>query len=223
MEKMTRENIENIANKILEESDIIAKHGTTIANAQSILENGFLYYRTSFVLQKSKSAEGLCDYGWKDTAAPDDTATVIISIKKEFIKDWFGLNDEEYEKWIQAHENDKKTYIDAFSGCFNIAKTPKELIAGVFVWCDGKTYLNLEKDESALDHMTFIENKKFYNNLSVEEKLKFIKELPDKINDFQEEIQNDPKKYNQMMFKQYKEPISPHELDKKKVDEFLKR
>ena len=52
----------------------------------------------------------------------------------------------------------------------------------MFVWCNGKTYLNLlGKEESALDNLNYIENKKFYLNLSSEERNEVVTQMREKL------------------------------------------
>ena len=85
MESMPREKIEEIALKILYSGDIIAKHGTSVKNALSIINTGFDFQRTSFVMQVSKKIEPLCGYGWKENG-PNDSANVIIEIPTPSLK-----------------------------------------------------------------------------------------------------------------------------------------
>lgn len=99
---------------------------------------------------------------------------------------------EEYNIWLDdIISNNKQTAIldnvtnfeyssGEKSGMFYIpssfkARIPQEFIAGAFVWCNGKTYLNLNKDESSLDNLCFIPNENFYLNLSPERKSKIIR------------------------------------------------
>lgn len=81
MENMPREKIVKIANTIFENGDIIANHVTSIKNAMSIINTGFDYHRTSFVVQKTKSIDCLCVYGWKDNE-PNDATNVVIEIPR---------------------------------------------------------------------------------------------------------------------------------------------
>ena len=106
MQNLPREEIIQIANSILSNSDVIAKHGTSVANAQSIINTGFNYNRTSFVMQTSKSVEALCGYGWKENG-PDDSTNVIIEIPKDFMMDLLSLDDDGYNSWIQSVINDE--------------------------------------------------------------------------------------------------------------------
>ena len=101
MKNMPRKEVEKIALEILTSGDIIAKHGTSITNALSILSTGFDFHRTSFVMQSSKSIESLCHYGWKENP-PNDSANVIIEIPREFFMDLLDFNSEEYNNWMQS-------------------------------------------------------------------------------------------------------------------------
>ena len=198
MENMPRNQIEEIALSILNNGDIIAKHGTSIECAKSILETGFNYHRTSFVVQKTKDIEALCGYGWKDNK-PGDSTNVIIQIPKQFIMDLFEMSDlDEYNRWIEniidldLSEDVLKlvTTIENFPskkvGKFVTppafkAHIPQEFIVGAFIWCNGKTVLNIEEGESPLDNLSFVTNEKFYLNLSYEEQQEVVSKIKKKI------------------------------------------
>ena len=203
MKNMPREKIEQIAENILSNGDVLAKHGTTLNNAISIINTGFNYSRTSFVVQTSKNVEALCGYGWKDNA-PDDATNVVIQVPREFIKDLLGMNDEEYARWLKRikdnnmEENvfdivttfeeverpkisiDSKIPMPIMKPPF-LAHIPQEFIVGAFVWCNGKTYLNLGKDESPLDNLAFIPNENFYLNMQEEDKKEYISQMRAKL------------------------------------------
>ncbi len=198
MESMPREKIEEIALKILYSGDIIAKHGTSVKNALSIINTGFDFQRTSFVMQVSKKIEPLCGYGWKENG-PNDSANVIIEIPREFFMDLLHMSDiDEYNEWIQniINKDMQQTVLDNVtkfefieakkSGSFFVppsfkAHIPQEFIVGAFIWCNGKTYLNLKEGESALDNLNFIPNERFYLNLPSEEKNKLLDEIRQKL------------------------------------------
>ena len=86
MEKMSKEQIEQIGEYILSESDLIAKHGTSLANGLSILDTGLNFHRTSMVIQNNDDIVSLCTYGWKENSG-GDAVNVIISVPKSFFKD----------------------------------------------------------------------------------------------------------------------------------------
>lgn len=197
MESLLREQIEAIATSIFNHNDVIAMHGTSIKNALSILNTGFNFSRTSYVMLNNKNIKALCGYGWKENA-PDDAANVIIAVPREFWMDLLSMSSiEEYNNWIQnvinhdmqdgaldsltSYEYDFETarrlkMPEAFS-----AHISEAFIAGMFVWRNGKTYLNLGKDESALDNLNYIENKKFYLNLSLEERKEIVAQMREKL------------------------------------------
>lgn len=197
MENMEREQIKKIASSILSSSDIIAKHGTSVSSGLSIMKTGFNFTRTSYVIDTSKNIESLCSYGWKENN-PDDAVNVIISVPREFFMDLFCVSSEEYSKWIEnVKKNRTETEVlkaithfeyskGTKAGKFQVppslfAHIPKEFIAGMFVWCNGKTYLTIDKDESALDNLNFISNEKFYLNLNQEERQIIINEMRKKL------------------------------------------
>lgn len=179
------ERIRQIGEALLSESDIMAKHGTSIENAMSILETGFNYHRTSMVVQKNDSIAGLCAYGWKENAG-GDAANVILSVPKVFFKDLFGWDEQSYNSWINSikEQEEQEFVINSMSDIefgmagFFKATLPKEFIRGAFVYTDGKNYLSFMNDtEEALDHLAYIDNPRFYENLSPEEKEKFLSKI----------------------------------------------
>ena len=195
---MPRQEIIAIATYILNSGDIIVKHGTTINKAKSILERGFDYHRTSFVLQLNKNIETLCNYGWKDNPS-NDSANVIIEVPKEFFKDLLSIDEKEYQKWIETILNNnneenvlnsltffeykpsKKTQLPSgielsLPSSFS-AHIPKEFVMGTFIWCNEKTYLRLKDTESALDNLAYIPNNNFYLNLERDSKKEFIEKM----------------------------------------------
>ena len=198
MDNMPRQEIIAIATSILNNGDIIVKHGTSINNAKNILEKGFDYHRTSFVWQMNKNIEALCNYGWKDNP-PNDSANVIIEIPREFIKDLLSIDEEEYQKWIETilNNNNEEAVLNSLTSfeykpskkiklssgreissppSFS-AHIPKEFVVGTFIWCNEKTYLRLKDTESALDNLTFIPNNNFYLNLERDSKKNFIEKM----------------------------------------------
>lgn len=197
MESLPREQIEAIATSIFNHNDVIAMHGTSIKNALCILNTGFNFSRTSYVMLNNKNIKALCDYGWKENV-PDDAANVIIAVPREFWMDLFPIpSTEEYNNWIQSVIDDdaQGLILDSLTSYEYDVETarrlkmpevfsahiPEAFIAGMFVWCDGKTYLNLGKDESALDNLNYIENKKFYLNLSLEERKEIVAQMREKL------------------------------------------
>lgn len=201
MKNMTRNEIEQIATNIIQTGDIIANHGTSIENAISIINTGFNFTRTSLAIQPSKNIESLCGYGWKENG-PDDSSNVIISIPKSFIMDLLSINDDEYQKWLQnvidnelqrdvinsvaTLKKEEGQELNINSTRFFIRPTisahiPENFIAGAFIWCNGKTYLNLKEGESALDNLSFIPNENFYLNMSPESKSEFIEKMRNKM------------------------------------------
>lgn len=198
---MSKEIIEKIGEDIFSESDIIAKHGTTIANAKSIIETGFIFNKTSMVIQRSKNIVGLCTYGWKENRG-GDAANVIISVPKTFFMDLFGCDESEYLKWIDKINKDEieETVIDSVcdfahekqdnkTGPFLYPPVlkltlPKEFVRGAFVYTDNKNYLNfLNNLEEGMNYLEYFDNPKFYNNLSEEEKSIFVEKMRNKMLD----------------------------------------
>ena len=189
MEKMSKEQIQIIGQKILLESDIIAKHGTSIANGYSIMETGFNFNKTSMIIQKTDSVVGLCTYGWKENAK-GDAANVIISIPKSFIMSCLGYNEQQYSNWINyIKSNDlQETVILSMSdmkigplGTFE-SSLPKESIRGVFIYTDDKNYLSfINNFEEGMNYLTYVDNPSFFENLTEEEQQNFAKKMKEKI------------------------------------------
>jgi len=167
MEKMTKQQIIEIGEKILERADVIAQHGTSINNALSIMKTGFNYTRTSMVMHTSKNVPELCTYGWKENAA-GDAANVIISVPKTFFKQMLGYSDEEYQNWINniPCKNATELLLRSLTtiefdapGVVFAAHVPKEFIKGTFIYTDNKNYLSFMGDwEAGMDHLTYLEN-----------------------------------------------------------------
>ena len=196
MSKMDRKIIEKVGEDILSESDIIAKHGTSIANAKSIIETGFRFNRTSMVVQSTDNVVGLCTYGWKENRG-GDAANVILSVPKSFFMDLLGYDENEYSKWIEKIKKDgleEKIILSVCDVLFEkqigpypplIKSTlPKEFVRGIFVYTDNKTYLNfLNNFEEGMNYLEYFDNPKFYNNLSEEEKSVFVEKMRNKMLD----------------------------------------
>ena len=198
MESMPRSQIEKIASGILNSGDIIAKHGTSVQNALSIINTGFNFHRTSYVIQTSKNIDSLCTYGWKENG-PDDSANVIIEVPREFFMDLLSMSSiNEYNDWVQniINKNMQEGVLNSVTtfeyferkktGKFFVPQMfkghiPQEFIVGTFIWCNGKTYLNLEEGESALDNLNFIPNERFYLNLQPDEKKNFLGKMRQKL------------------------------------------
>lgn len=196
MKKLSREEIINIGNEILNESDIVAKHGTSVDCAISIIDTGFKFQRTSMVVQQSKSVTGLCVYGWKENR-PGDATNVVISIPKDFIMKLLNLDENGYQKWIEyiKKNNYEENFIYSLAnvhfegvgiaplmcGC-----VPNEFIKGFFAFCDNTNYLKfLNNKEEALDHLTFVPNPSFYTELTREKQEEVVnrfKPISDKLN-----------------------------------------
>ena len=206
MEKLSKEKINEIAKNIFDSSDIIGKHGTSVANALSILETGFYFDKTSMVIQTSKDITALCSYGWKNNRAGDAT-NVIIALPKLFIKMLKGMNANKYEEWIKMIytnnygesmligvssivetriiQSSTKTIGNSTLAPISVPYTkrhiPRELIKGFFAFCDGKTYRDfLSKPEEALEHLTYFENPHYFDNLSLEEQEQFVEKFCEK-------------------------------------------
>ena len=197
MEKLSRERIIEIANGIFESSDVIGKHGTSVAKATSILETGFYYDKTSMAIQYSKNVVALCSYGWKESYRNDST-NVVLAIPKSFVKMLNGFSDEEYEAWISrvrqedlggslfyasSKDVEEKPVELKKQGNFTPPRlpnymrvhVPKEFVKGFFIWCDGKIYLDfLSNPEDSLDHLSYVENPAYFDNLSIEEQEQFV-------------------------------------------------
>lgn len=189
MAKMDRETIEKIGEGIFAESDIIANHGTSIANAKSIIETGFRFYGTSMAIHKTKNVSALCTYGWKENKG-GDAANVVLSVPKAFFMDLLGYDENEYSKWIEKIKKEDSEVAVINSVCdFTMGgyraftfEMPKEFVRGVFVYTDNKTYLNfLNNIDEGMNYLEYIDNPKFYNNLSEEEKSTFVEEMRNKM------------------------------------------
>lgn len=210
MQNLPRDEIVTIANNILGNGDILAKHGTSVKNAISIMDTGFDFHRTSYVIQTSKSVDSLCGYGWKENP-PGDATNVVIQIPRDFLMDYFGMDDSEYQKFIQMINDDKSQnkvldYFTTFEYTrsdvpdpnekFPIvmppsfkAHIPREFIAGTFIWCNDKKYSTLKDGESALDNLNFVSNSNFYSNLTPEAKQEFIDQMKEELGKEQESRQ----------------------------------
>ena len=193
MEKLGREKILSIGNSILAESDVVAVHGTSISNADSIMNTGFNYNRTSMAFGNKDAVVGLCTYGWKENKA-GDAANVVISVPKSFFKALMGFDDKKYEEWINRIKDDKEFLVASlcdmnFSSQMGLSNVgflnkhlPKEFIKGMFIYTDNKTSLSfLNNKEEGLDYLTYIDNPNFYENLDEEEKAKFVEDMKIKI------------------------------------------
>lgn len=198
------EKIRQIGEMLLSESDIIAKHGTSINNAMSILKTGFNYDKTSMAIQKTDNITRLCAYGWKNNSG-GDAANVVLSIPKSFFKDLYGWDEQTYDNWADGIKKQElqQDVIDGMSnkkyeqqkvvtsGMSNMkfgglpalppkftATLPKEFVRGALIFTDGKNYLSfLNNEEEALNYLTYVDNPGFYENLSLEEKEKFISRI----------------------------------------------
>lgn len=186
--KLPKVEIESIAKTILSESDIIAKHGTSIDNGLSIISTGFNYHRTSYVIDTGNSIEGLCTYGWKDNKI-DDSANVIISIPRTFMMEVFNLNEEEYDSFIRnvKYKELESDIIDSLCDCerngfFTQMKLPREFIRGMFIFTDHKTYKDfLDNPEDGLMHLAFYNNPNYFKNLNKEEQKAFVEHMKEKM------------------------------------------
>jgi len=190
MEKLSREQIEQIGNTILSESDIIANHGTTINNGLSIMNTGLNFNRTSMIINDGNIIK-LCTYGWKETAI-GDSSNIIISIPKSFLKSLLGYDDEQYNNWITKIKtsDDKQPVINSvcdteiISGPFFKSTLPKEFIRGMFIYTDGTNRSSfLNNQEEGMNHLTYIDNKNYYENLTEEEQKSFVSEMRKKMFD----------------------------------------
>lgn len=189
MKKMSKEQIIDIGNSILQESDIIANHGTSIENGLSILETDLKFNRTSMIINDTKDIISLCTYGWKENET-GNSANIIISIPKEFYMKLLDLNDDAYKTWIrniknchlQSHLIDSISEFDFNNGSLFEVTVPKEFIRGMFVYTDNKNYLSfLNNKEEGMNYLTYIDNKNFYTNLTDEEKNTFIDKMKNKL------------------------------------------
>lgn len=190
MESLSRKTILKISQEILSNGDIIAKHGTSIDNAKRIMETGFNYNKTSFVIQKSSNIESLYNYMWKENK-PSDATNVIIQVPIDFIKDLLGFNEEQYNSWI-SHIKEKglqEVLLMSFTD-FEFEKNrfdfkahiPKEFIYGTFIWCNNITYHQcLGSNVDLSNNLNFIKNENFYSNLTKEEKKKFVEGMRNKV------------------------------------------
>lgn len=188
MEKLSKEQIQNIGKNILQESDIVANHGTSIENGLSILETGFNFNRTSMVFHESDDVISLCTYGWKENEA-GNAANIIISIPKEFYMLLLDYDEETYKAWIknvkanhmQSQLINSVSEFEYTNGPFFRATVPKEFIKGMFVYTDNKTSFSFDNKEEAMNYLTYIDNKHYFTNLSDEEKFEFVSTMRNKI------------------------------------------
>ena len=139
MEKLSKEQIENIGRIILQESDIVANHGTSVENGLSILETGFNFHRTSMVIHKDIDIVSLCTYGWKENEV-GTAANIIISIPKEFYMLLLNFDEEAYNTWVTniKSNNLQDQLINSVSefeinGPLFRATIPREFVKGMFV------------------------------------------------------------------------------------------
>ena len=192
MDSLPRETIERIAKEIIKTGDVIAKHGTSVENAKKIMQTGFNYNRTSYIMQTSDNLEALYGYGWKENM-PGDATNVVIQVPREFFKDLLSYTDEQYDAWIShIKQNNKQedllltvTDIEFENGPGGLPRIkghiPKEFIIGAFVWCNNMTYWRIGPNDNAADNLNFIMNEEYYCNLSKEEKELFIEKMRRKI------------------------------------------
>ena len=188
MERMSKEQIEKMGKEILGESDLIAMHGTSLANGLSILDTGLNFHRTSMVIQENDDIVSLCTYGWKENPG-GDAVNVIISVPKSFFKDLLGYDDISYSKWIKNIKDSNYQSAVINSVCdmkmngpvFN-SNMPKEFIKGMFVYTDNKTYLSFASNpEEGMNHLTYIDNSNFYEHLNEEQKKEFVSKMRKKM------------------------------------------
>lgn len=192
MEKFPKEKIIEVANEIFESCDVVAKHGTWFHKAMSIMETGLDYDKTTMAGQVSKDPIKLVSYGWKEVPA-GEAANVILALPKTFIKKLNGMNDEQYKEWLAKFLNrgpDAEILLYAASEKHNTGiieykgvtlqgtescHLPREFVKGSFFFCDNKTYFDFIKNpEEALEHLTYVENEYFFDNLTPEEQDKFV-------------------------------------------------
>ena len=183
MDKLGRDEIEKIGNCILSESDIVATHGTSIENAQNIMNTGFRFNRTSMIFQ-GDNVVNLCTYGWKENPV-GDAANVVISIPKDFFKQLLDIDNTAYLDWVNNIEN-KDSII--YSVCDIVANgsifraiVPSEFIRGMFVYTDNKNYLSFANMKDGMDYLTYFDNPNYFNNLNEEEKTNFVNNMKQKI------------------------------------------
>ena len=196
MEKLSSGQIKNIGEEIFSNSDVIAQHGTSIANALSIMEDGLYYSISSIIMNRNKNIQRLCTYSWKDNV-PGDVANVIICVPKSFMKIWFKLNDEQYDVWInkQIELDNLENFLYCISNVepnpykkvdeenalpYNVSPSmhiPREFIKGAFIYTDNKNSLSFTNREEAFNHLTYVDNKNYYDNLSKDDQKDFMHKL----------------------------------------------
>lgn len=191
---MTKEQILVIATEIINEENVVAQHGTSIANAKSIMESGLNGNRTTYVVCKPDTSPiKVAIYGWKENA-PGDAANVIISIPSSFYSKLLGYTKEEVATWLKdARQNigetalimsiaDMRTEVSNFplmNVSFNI---PKEFIKGMFVYQNNTNYLSfLNNEEAALENLVYYSNSNYFDNLSIEEQEIFVQNMQNKL------------------------------------------
>ena len=188
MEKLSKEQIENIGRNILQESDVVANHGTSFENGLNILETGFNFHRTSMVIHKDNDIVSLCTYGWKENEV-GNAANIIISIPKEFYLLLLNFDEETYKNWVAniKSNNLQVQLIESVSefeinGPLFIATVPKEFIRGMFVYTDNKNSLSfIGNMEEGMNYLTYIDNQHYFTNLSDEEKNDFVEKMKIKL------------------------------------------
>ena len=187
-----RDKVHNIANELLR------------IYAEREMKTGFKFDKTSMAILKSKNIVSLCHYGWKENVA-GDCANVIIAIPKSFIKLLNNYNDDEYSNWIdninrnnyqegmfitisttveyrEPQERKMGKFIAPRLPNYIKRCIPKEFVKGCFIYCDNKRYLDfLSNREEALNHLTYIENPCFFDNLSHEEQVEFVRQFGEDI------------------------------------------
>ncbi len=198
MEKLLRKQVVEIANQVFDNCDIVAKHGTSLSSAVSIMETGFDYDKTSMIGQASKDPVKLCAYGWKESKR-GEASNVILAIPKSFIMKLNGFDEKQYNEWVKqrivkgsdaemllyAVSDKKETGITSFGGItlpgIEKCHLPREFVKGSFFFCDNTNYMDfLQNPEEALDHLAYMDNEYFFDNLTPEEQDKFVDEFKGK-------------------------------------------
>lgn len=199
-----REEIKKVGNEILSNNSVIAQHGTGHENAVSIMNTGFNYNKTSYILNSEKDFRRLCCYSWKENSQ----SNVILAIPQSFVKDFTGMDEKDYDSWISKIKGAKlekavlKLFTDiecktisqkkeeAANRFWNLmpdikifeAHIPKEFVCGMFTWLNGKDSISVSKDgEEYLDFLQYDSNANFYCNLTEEDKINFIDSMKHKL------------------------------------------
>ncbi len=177
MKKMSKKEVSDIMKNISSNSDIIAYHETNSKNVEKIIKDGLVYEKGSLVILEKKDANEL--------NSCEESANVVVSIPKSFIKQIREYNDEEYSEWIKMiNDSDSSEFIiEVFSNVIDDeirveedesellglpmlikCHLPKEFVNGCFIIEKGKI-------------IDYVDNPCFFDRLSLEKQTDFVNDF----------------------------------------------